>query len=176
MQELIQDWGYIVLFGYSFGGGFFALAVAGVLSFAGELNIYTTIVVALSANFIGDQFLFMIAKNNKEYAKKLMKNHQRKIAYSQLLMRKYGPAVILLQKYIYGVKTLVPLAMGLTKYDVKKFAVYNFIGAVIWAVVIGTLAYILGELVYTYVEDFKTYGMAFIVVLLLFIAYMFRKI
>ena len=66
--------------------------------------------------------------------------------------------------------------MGLTKYDVKKFALYNFIGAVIWAVVIGTLAYILGELVYTYVDDFKTYGLAFIVILLVSVAYMFRKI
>ena len=37
MEELIRDWGYIVLFLYSFGGGFLALAVAGVLSYSGEL-------------------------------------------------------------------------------------------------------------------------------------------
>jgi hypothetical protein len=39
MEDFIRDWGYIALFLYSFGGGFLGLAVAGVLSFAGDLNI-----------------------------------------------------------------------------------------------------------------------------------------
>ena len=91
------------------------------------------------------------------------------------MMRKYGTWVIFLQKYIYGIKTLIPLAMGLTKYDYKKFMIFNFFAAVIWSLIIGLSAYMLGELVYTYLEEFKTYGLMFVAVILIIVFYFYRK-
>jgi len=176
MEDLIRDWGYIVLFLYSFGGGFVALVVAGILSYSGELNIAVTLIVAGIANFIGDQFLFTIARNNKSQAKNMMKKHKRKIAMAHLLMRKYGSAVIFIQKYIYGIKTLIPLAMGLTKYDYKKFLFFNIFATIAWTLIIGISSYMLGELVYTYLEEFKTYGIAIVVLILLSVVYTFRKL
>jgi membrane protein DedA with SNARE-associated domain len=175
MEDLIRDWGYIVLFLYSFGGGFLALAVAGVLSYSGDLNIYITLIVAGSANFIGDQFLFFLARNNKSYAKQMMGKHQRKIALAHLMMRKYGSIVVFLQKYIYGIKTLIPLAMGLTKYDARKFTLFNIFATIIWTLIVGIASYMLGELVYTYTDEFKTYGIAFVIFMLLLISYYFKK-
>jgi membrane protein DedA with SNARE-associated domain len=166
MEGLIKDWGYIILFLYSFGGGMLALGVASVLSYSGDLNIYITLVVAGSANFIGDQFLFLIARNNKAQAKSMMIKHQRKIALAHLMMRKYGSIVIFLQKYIYGIKTLIPLAMGLTKYDTKKFMFFNIFATIIWTLIVGISAFLLGELFYTYIEEIKTYGIAFVVIIL----------
>ena len=133
MEELIRDWGYIILFLYSFGGGFIALVVAGILSYSGELNIFIAMLVAGSANFLGDQFLFVVARKNKHQAKQMMEKHKRKIAFSHLLMRRYGSWVVFIQKYIYGVKTLIPLAMGLTKYDYKKFMFFIFLAAIQWS-------------------------------------------
>jgi len=176
MEELIRDWGYIVLFLYSFGGGFLALAVAGVLSYSGELNLGLVLIVAGVANFIGDQFLFTVARKNKEQAKEMMKKHKRKIAMAHLLMRKYGSSVIFIQKYIYGIKTLIPLAMGLTKYDIKKFMIFNIFATIIWSLVVGISAYMLGELVYTYLEEFKTYGIIFVIFITLAVFYTLKKI
>jgi len=176
MEELIKDWGYIVLFLYSFGGGFVALVVAGILAYSGELNILIVLVVAGVANFIGDQFLFTIARNNKDTAKKMMAKHRRKIAMAHLMMRKYGSMVVFLQKYIYGIKTLIPLAMGLTKYDYKRFIVFNFLATIVWTLLIGISSYMLGELVYTYIDEFKTYGLVVVGIILLSVLYGFKKI
>ena len=175
MEELIKDWGYIILFLYSFGGGFVALVVAGILAYSGELNIVMVLLVAGTANFIGDQFLFTIARKNKAQAKEMMRKHQRKIALSHLLMKKYGSAVIFLQKYIYGIKTLIPLAMGLTKYDYKKFIFFNLFATIAWTLIVGISSYMLGELVYTYIEEFKSYGIIFVIIVLLTVAYLFKK-
>lgn len=176
MEDLIREWGYLILFLYSFGGGFLALAVAGVLSYAGELNIYISLIVAGTANFIGDQFLFYLARTNKNYAKQMMGKHKRKIALAHLMMRKYGNIVVFLQKYIYGIKTLIPLAMGITKYDAKKFMFFNFFATILWALVIGYAAFALGELVYTFTDDFKTYGIAFIIILFIGLSILYRKL
>lgn len=176
MKELLLDWGYVILFLYSFGGGMVALVVASILSYSGELNIVIAILVAGSANFIGDQFLFTVARKNKQQAKQMMQKHKRKIAMSHLLMRKYGTWVVFLQKYIYGIKTLIPLAMGLTKYDYKKFMILNFFATVVWSLIVGISSYMLGNLVYKYIDEFKTYGLVFVVIIVVGIFYLYRKL
>lgn len=175
MEELIRDWGYIILFLYSFGGGFVALVVAGILSYSGELNIVISMLVAGVSNFLGDQFLFTLARQNKAYAKQMMQKHKRKIALAHVMMRKYGSWVVFVQKYIYGIKTLIPLAMGITKYDAKKFIFFNILATTLWALVVGLSAFMLGELVYTYIEEFKTYGLIAIAAIILLVVYFFKK-
>lgn len=176
MEEFIKDWGYIALFLYSFGGGFVGLVVAGVLSYAGDLNIVISIIVAGISNFIGDQFLFYMARTNKIYANDTMKKYGRKVALAHLLMRKYGSTVVFIQKYIYGIKTLIPLAMGLTKYSFHKFTLYNALATSLWAVVVGTISYLMGEIVLTYAEEYKYYGVAIILAIVFGVSYYFKKI
>ncbi len=141
----LSTYGYIVLFLYSFGGGFFALVAAGILSFAGKMDITTSIMVAFVANFIGDTVLFYIARYNKAIVMPYIKKHRRKLALSSIMMKRYGDKIIFFQKFIYGVKTLVPIAIGLTRYDFKKFTIYNLFSALIWALVFGLGSFYSGK-------------------------------
>ena len=175
MESFIQEWGYIALFLYSFGGGMLAIAIGGVFGSTGDLNIFYVILVATISNFLGDMFLFYIARTNKIYAKEMMAKYKRKIALSHLMMRKYGSWVIFIQKYLYGIKTLIPLAMGLTKYNFKQFLVYNFFASILWACIVGFSAYILGQLFLDLLKEYKYYGIAIILLLLGFILYFFKK-
>ncbi|MGM0623750.1 MAG: DedA family protein [Campylobacterota bacterium] len=176
MEQMIQDWGYIILFLYSFGGGFIALAVASVLSYTGDLNIYITLIVAASANFLGDQFLFYMARSNKQMAKQMLQKHRRKVAWAHLIMRKRGDAAVFLQKYIYGIKTMIPLAMGLTKYSFYKFTLLNIFATLLWTAVIGYLSYSLGQVVIDLADEYKKYGIIIAIGLILILAYIFKKI
>jgi membrane protein DedA with SNARE-associated domain len=176
MEQLIQDWGYVALFLYSFGGGFVGLIFAGVLSYAGDLNIYVSILVAGISNFLGDQFLFFLARRNKNYAKDMMKKYGRKIALAHLMMRRYGSWVVFVQKYIYGIKTLIPLAMGITKYSATKFAFFNVLATILWAAVVGYLSYSAGEYILSLSDDFKYVGLGIVLVIVLSISYLFKKI
>ena len=176
MEEFIRDWGYIALFLYSFGGGFIGLAIASVLSYSGDLNIYLSILIAGISNFIGGQFLFFLARKNKNYAKDMMRKHGRKIALTHLLMRKYGSFVIFIQKYIYGIKTLVPLAMGITKYSAIKFTILNAMAAFLWACVIGYASFIGGEYLLAMGEEFKYIGLGLIILIISILSFLFRKI
>lgn len=176
MEDLIREWGYVILFLYSFGGGFLALAVAGILSYSGELNLFASMVIAGTSNFLGDQFLFYMARTNKHFAKDTMKKYGRKVAYSHILMRRYGSFTIFLQKYIYGIKTLIPLAIGLTKYSSSRFMFYNVFATIIWAVVVGGIAYMLGEAVLQYADEYKYYGLGILALLLLGVSYLFKRI
>jgi len=145
MLTNLETYGYIVLFLYSFGGGFIALMGAGVLSYTGHMNLEIAILVAFIANFLGDTMLFYMGRYNKKDVMGYLHKHKRKLALSHLLMKRHGSWVIFLQKYVYGIKTLIPLAIGLTKYDFKKFTLLNLFASAIWAVVIGIASYMAGE-------------------------------
>lgn len=176
MEDLIKDWGYIALFAYSFGGGFVGLVFAGILSYAGDLNLYICILVAGVSNFLGDQFLFFLARKNKSMAKDMMKKYGRKIALAHIMMRKYGSIVIFFQKYIYGIKTLIPLAMGLTKYSGIKFSIFNILATALWAVVVGYASYTAGEYILSSADEFKYIGLAIVAVILLGVSYIFKRV
>lgn len=148
MEDLLNSlstYGYIILFAYSFGGGFFAIVAAGALSYLGKMDITTSIIVATIGNYIGDMFLFYMARYNKSFTQPYMKNHRRKFALSHVLIKKYGDWVVFIQKYIYGVKTLVPIAFGLTKYSFVKFGILNAPASLLWALFFGLLSYLGGQ-------------------------------
>lgn len=150
LQEIlneISNYGYILLFLYSLGGGFVGLVAAAVLSYMGKLDIWVSILVAGSANFLGDEMLFYMAKYYKKEMMRYIRKHRRKIALSHLLMKKYGSIIILFQKFVYGIKTAIPLAIGLTKYDGSRFFIYNLLSAYVWALSVGMLAFSLGEVI-----------------------------
>ncbi len=118
-----------------------ALVGAGLLSALGKMDITLSILIASIANFLGDSFLFYLAQSNKKEVLKYLRKYRRKIAYTNLLMRRYGWMVVFLQKYIYGVKTLVPIVMGLSRYDFKRFTILNFFASALWGLLVGLGSY-----------------------------------
>ncbi len=144
MEDILHSlatYGYLILAYYSFGGGMLGLIGAGILSAMGTMDITFSILIATVANFVGDTVLFYLAQTNKKEVQKYLTKHKRKIAWTNLLMRRYGWMVVFLQKYIYGVKTLVPIVMGLTKYDFKKFTLLNLPASIVWGLVVGLVSF-----------------------------------
>ena len=140
----LTTYGYIGLFLYSLGGGFVALVGAGVLSYMGKMDLATSMGVAFVANALGDVMLFYMARYQKSMMMDGIKKHRRKLALSHIMMKKYGSWIILIQKYVYGIKTLIPIAIGLTKYDFKKFTILNIASSAIWTLSVGFGSYYSG--------------------------------
>ena len=148
----LATYGYIGLFLYSLGGGFVALIGAGVLSFMGKMDLTTSIAIAFVANALGDVMLFYMARYQKSMMMEGVRKHRRKLALSHVMMKKYGSWIILIQKFVYGIKTLIPIAIGLTKYDFKKFAILNVGSAAIWALTFGLGSYYSGDALIKFAE------------------------
>lgn len=148
----LATYGYIGLFIYSLGGGFVALIGAGVLSYMGKMDIGTAIAIAFVANALGDVLLFYMARYQKTMMMEGLRKHRRKLALAHVMMKKNGSWIILIQKFVYGIKTLIPIAIGLTKYDFKKFAILNVASSAVWALVFGLGSYYSGSLLVKFAE------------------------
>lgn len=130
---LLKEFGYIILFAWGTLEGESGLIMAGLLSHTGDMNLYMAIFIAGLGGFVGDQVYFYIGRFNKSYVNKKFKGQRRKFALAHLLLQKYGWPIIFIQRYMYGMRTIIPISIGLTRYSAKMFAFINLISAWCWA-------------------------------------------
>ncbi|NVJ53621.1 MAG: DedA family protein [Campylobacteraceae bacterium] len=130
---LLKTYGYIILFAWSILEGEAGLIMAGLLSHTGDMNMYMAIFIAGLGGFVGDQIYFYTGRFNKSYVHKKFKGQRRKFALAHILLQKYGWPIIFAQRYMYGMRTIIPISIGLTRYSAKTFAFINLISAWCWA-------------------------------------------
>lgn len=149
MEELFIGWlkeyGYVILFLWSILEGEIGLIMAGIMSHTGDMQYFLTIFVAGLGGFTGDQIYFYIGRFNKGFIQRKLHSQRRKFAIAHLLLKKYGWPIIFMQRYMYGLRTVIPMSIGITKYSAKKFALINLLSAWVWAAITITPAYIYGE-------------------------------
>lgn len=149
MEELLIGWlkeyGYIILFLWSVLEGETGLVMAGVLCHTGDMSYPMAVLIAVLGGFTGDQIYFCIGRFNKGFIQRKLYTQRRKFAIAHLLLKRYGWPIIFLQRYMYGLRTVIPVSIGITKYSAKRFAFINLVSALAWAMLTITPAYIFGE-------------------------------
>jgi membrane protein DedA with SNARE-associated domain len=143
--EWLKEYGYIVLFGWSILEGELGLVMAGIMSHTHDMILPIALLVGAFGGFVGDQIYFYIGRYNKNYIYAKLHSQRRKFAIAHLLLKKYGWPIIFVQRYMYGMRTAIPMAIGLTKYSAKHFAFVNFISALFWASMTIIPAYYFGD-------------------------------
>ncbi len=148
MEELFIGWlkeyGYPILFLWSILEGELGLIMGGIMSHTGDMNLFTAIFVAGLGGFAGDQIYFYIGRFNKGFIQRKLHTQRRKFAIAHLLLKKYGWTIIFAQRYMYGLRTVIPMSIGITKYPGKQFALINLLSAWAWAAITITPSYFLG--------------------------------
>ena len=146
-----QHLAYIIIFLWCILEGELALLLGGIFAHEGHVYLGLIIFVAGLGGFTGDQIYFYIGRYNKKYIQKKLKKQRRKFAVAHLLLQKFGGLIIFLQRYMYGFRTVIPMSIGITRYDAKKFAVINLFSAWIWAAVTILLAWFFGQQIWAFV-------------------------
>ena len=132
---LLKRYGYIILFAWGMLEGEAGLIMAGLLSHTGDMNLYLAIFVAGLGGFAGDQVYFYIGRFNKASVHRKFKGQRRKFALAHILLKRHGWPIIFAQRYMYGMRTIIPISIGLTRYDARMFAFINLISAWCWAAI-----------------------------------------
>ncbi len=148
--EFVKEWeilGYVILGFFSFGGSLVWTVAAGLAAYFGVMNLWIALVVGIVCNYLGDMFLFYLGKYQRNEVKPYFEKHKRKLALSTLILRKYGVWAIFIQKFLYGIKTLVPISMALSRYDFGKFGFYNIFASILFVSVVMLSSYYAGDMI-----------------------------
>ncbi|MDQ1341254.1 MAG: hypothetical protein QG567_2412 [Campylobacterota bacterium] len=174
---LIKEYGYVILFVWSMLEGEAGLVMAGLLCHTDDMTVYMAILVAGFGGFVGDQIYFYIGRYNKGYIQRKMTSQRRKFALAHTLLKKYGWPIIFIQRFLYGLRTVIPISIGLTRYSAKKYAFINLMSAFVWASLTIIPVYIFGEEilgVFEWAKEHFYIAIPFALAMLMFLIWFFH--
>ncbi len=110
------------------------------LTFWMFLFILATLMGYYLGYWIGQKFGHVLQQKKDNWLFK--KKH---IEAAHQFYEKRGGMAIAISRFLPIVRTFAPLTGGMVRMDLKKFSVYNVLGAIIWVVSITSLGFVLGE-------------------------------
>ncbi|CCG39733.1 DedA family protein [Magnetospirillum molischianum] len=147
MEELIGQWGYLAILLGTFFEGETVLVLGGFAAHQGILRLDLVMACAFAGSFCGDQLWFWIGRR---FGRRWLDAHPGKAPaierVSQRLDR-WGVWFVLSFRFLYGLRSVSPFAIGLSSIPALRFAGLNLIAAAVWAAVGAGLGYVGGNAV-----------------------------
>jgi membrane protein DedA with SNARE-associated domain len=145
LHAFIATYGYwAVALGCVFEGETLLL-LAGFAASRGHLDIFAVLGIAAACGFIGDQAFFWLGRTHGPAVLARFPSMERKSERVFRLIERYQAWVIVGVRFAYGLRIAGPIIIGTSQISPLKFAIFNAIGALLWAPLIGGIGFLFGE-------------------------------
>ena len=157
LEQFVMNYGYIAVLIGTFLEGETILVIAGFMAHRRYLELPLVILAAFIGTLIGDQLYFYIGRiKGKAFLEKRPK-WQPKVNRVHNLVERHQTLLILGFRFIYGIRTVTPFVLGMSKVSPLKFLLLNSCGALIWAIAIGAAGYYFGLTIELLLGKIKKY-------------------
>jgi membrane protein DedA with SNARE-associated domain len=160
IEYVVVHFGYPAVLVGTFFEGEIILILGGFAAHRGYLSLPLVITAAFAGSLLGDQFYFFMGRRRGRSFLAKHPNWDEKIDRFRGLMERFGTPFILLFRFLYGLRTVAPFAIGLSDVSTVKFVILNAVSAAIWAVALGVLGYFFGHAMEIVLKDVKKYELA----------------
>ena len=133
LKLIVRDYGYYGILFLTFLEGETIVIIAGFMSASIGLDPKLIALCAFCGSFTSDQIMFSLGKYRGESVLRYFPRIARNIGRATTLFKKYDTALILGFRFVYGVRNVTPIMLGMSGVSHLKFLVLNFIGALVWA-------------------------------------------
>ncbi len=145
LSTLIETHGYWLLAIGCLLEGETILILAGFAAFRGHLDPLAVVLIATTAGFTGDQFYFWLGRRHGNAVLARWPKVAAQSERLQRLMDRYHAVVIIGVRFAYGLRIAGPVLIGMSSISRLKFALFNALGALLWAMLIGGIGWVFGE-------------------------------
>ena len=180
IELLIARYGLIALF---FGAGIegeASVITGGVFAHRGLLSLPAAMAIAALGSFAADQLLFLLGRRyrNLRWVRRL---HDRPaFARAVGLIERSPSGFIFAFRFLYGLRTVSPVAIGTTTVAAQRFVLINGLAALVWAVTFTTVGYLFGHALEALIGRWLTSSnlaiVAGIIVLIGLVIWLVRKV
>lgn len=147
MSALVAQYGLFAVFAGTLLEGETVLALAGYAAHRGYLDFAAVVAVAWAGGVAGDQFYFWLGRR---HGRRLLARRPRlaaRIARATGLIERHPHAAILAMRFLWGLRTALPVAAGMSGVAGARFVVLNLVSAALWAPLVAGLGWVFGAAV-----------------------------
>ncbi len=163
----VEAWGYAGIFIMMFLESTFfpfpsevAMVPAGYLAYQGKMNIFLAIATGTLGSLFGALLNYYLASTfGRKFLLKYGKYFfikEETIEKMEQFFSKHGHISTFTGRLIPGIRQYISLPAGLSKMDIKEFALYTLLGAGIWVIILTLIGYFVGaneELIHQYIKQ-----------------------
>ncbi|MDR0868010.1 MAG: DedA family protein [Planctomycetota bacterium] len=143
--KLLRRYGYFVILIWTFFEGETIVIIASAL--ANKLG-FTPWLIALAAfcgSFLSDQLMFSLGKYKGHDLLRVFPRIEKNLDKAAALFKRYDNILILGFRFVYGIRNVTPVLLGLSGVSHKKFFGLNFVGGAVWALTFSFGGYYSGK-------------------------------
>lgn len=157
LVQLISQYGYLAVFVGALLEGEAILVLAGFAAQQGHLSLAWVLAIAFVGGTLGDQIFFWLGKRwGGGLLRRIPGARESTLRVSRLLQR-YDAWLVFGIRFMYGLRIAGPIAMGALGVAPRRFAIFNVLGAAVWAPLVGGAGYLLGHTLERLLGDIERY-------------------
>jgi len=171
VTHLVETAGYPLLFliVMSESGGIpvpgeTALITAAILASRGKLQIELVIPLAAAGAIVGDNIGYLIGRKGGRWVLErpgaFRRQRQEVLQIGEPFFERHGPKAVYFGRFLLGLRVWASWLAGATRMHWRSFAIWNALGGISWATLVGVVAYLLGHSAGNAIETFGLYGLA----------------
>jgi membrane protein DedA with SNARE-associated domain len=153
--SLVQDYGYYAVFIGTLLEGEVILVLAGMAAHAQKLSLPAVIAIATVGGFLGDQFFFALGRRFGADIMQRKPHWQPRADNVNAMLNRYHAPLIIMIRFMYGLRIIGPIVIGMSNVPRWRLALFNFIGALIWAPLVAGGGYLFGHVLETFFTDME---------------------
>jgi membrane-associated protein len=140
-----------------------ALIAASVLASQGKLQVELVIALAATAAIVGDNIGYVIGRKGGrwllERPGRFYRQRQEVLRVGEPFFERHGPKAVFFGRFLLGLRVWASWLAGGTRMPWRSFVLWNALGGITWATVVGLIAYFLGHSAGNAIQTFGLYGL-----------------
>lgn len=150
IDHFLASYGLIVVYLGVIIEGDSVLLAAGFLAHQGVMNPYGVFLAAFAGSVTADQIFYYIGRYAADA--RIVRRQTARPVFARVLelIHRRRVLFILSFRFIYGVRTISPIAIGIAGVSPWLYTPLNIVAAAIWAALVTAIGYFFGQIIETY--------------------------
>jgi len=145
METFLQTYGYWAILIGTFLEGETILVLGGLAAHMGYMDLTGVILAAFAGSLCGDQLFFFLGRRHSAFLLNRRPAWKPKLERANRLIDRFQTPLILGFRFLYGLRTVMPFAIGISRVPVLRFVLLNALGAMVWAGIVAGGGYLFGN-------------------------------